>query len=416
MSRCLAGVRWPALALLLVPWCAAADGIAPGGLRGVWLTRSADTAGRGALRAGLYSSWHALDDTVSGHHVVVLTPLQIGFGVADELELGFELPVRGLFTTGEVADLVEPSSQLGFGDLVASGKLALPLPWRRLRLGALGSASLPTGSRSRGMSSESTDLEVGGAVTLDLTALESFVPARLHFNLTYRWNRNETRGVGLAPWDQITAGGFWPPAYPPSGTDPEANDHLLYRVGLEFETRRMVLGSEFAYDDSPGIDGAEALDHPVRLAESATVKLAAGLDVTGVVEISLQDEDFPAVFPRLPPWRLSLGVVYRSTLGMGDGDRDGVPDKRDACPDRVEDFDGFEDEDGCPDLDNDFDGVPDDRDLAPDLDEDRDGFEDEDGRPDLDNDGDGIRDADDACPNRAEDYDGIADADGCPET
>lgn len=65
--------------------------------------------------------------------------------------------------------------------------------------------------------------------------------------------------------------------------------------------------------------------------------------------------------------------------------------------------------------DRDADGVPDDIDKCPDDPEDMDGFEDADGCPDLDNDKDGIRDADDLCPNDAEDKDGIKDEDGCPE-
>jgi len=48
-----------------------------------------------------------------------------------------------------------------------------------------------------------------------------------------------------------------------------------------------------------------------------------------------------------------------------DRDDDGVADDRDHCPDRPEDFDGFEDDDGCPDPDNDGDGVADGQDDCP---------------------------------------------------
>jgi outer membrane protein OmpA-like peptidoglycan-associated protein len=47
--------------------------------------------------------------------------------------------------------------------------------------------------------------------------------------------------------------------------------------------------------------------------------------------------------------------------------------------------------------------------------EDIDKFEDEDGCPDLDNDNDGIADVDDKCPNEAEVYNGYKDKDGCPD-
>lgn len=50
------------------------------------------------------------------------------------------------------------------------------------------------------------------------------------------------------------------------------------------------------------------------------------------------------------------------------------------------------------------------------LEEDIDGFEDDDGCPDLDNDQDTILDVDDACPNDPETFNGINDHDGCPDS
>ena len=100
---------------------------------------------------------------------------------------------------------------------------------------------------------------------------------------------------------------------------------------------------------------------------------------------------------------------------LGDADGDGILDPSDQCPNDPEDFDQFEDEDGCPDLDNDRDGVPDVDDQCPLDPEDRDSFEDEDGCPDPDNDEDGILDVDDRCPDDPEDVDGFEDEDGCPD-
>jgi len=154
----------------------------------------------------------------------------------------------------------------------------------------------------------------------------------------------------------------------------------------------------------------------------------------------------------------TLGLVFN--LGAPrDSDNDGIPDKYDGDPARAEDFDGFEDADGIPDVDNDQDGIPDysdqarnepedhdgfqDNDGAPDPDndgdgildvndkmpgtdasiaagiltmEDVDGFQDEDGAPDPDNDGDGIPDTEDKCPNEAETVNGYQDEDGCPDS
>lgn len=48
-----------------------------------------------------------------------------------------------------------------------------------------------------------------------------------------------------------------------------------------------------------------------------------------------------------------------------DADGDLLQDVVDKCPQNPEDVDGFEDQDGCPELDNDRDGVPDAMDKCP---------------------------------------------------
>jgi len=100
---------------------------------------------------------------------------------------------------------------------------------------------------------------------------------------------------------------------------------------------------------------------------------------------------------------------------IDDRDGDGIRDADDQCPDVAEDKDGFEDTDGCVDNDHDHDGIDNDADKCPTDAEDKDNFEDEDGCPDLDNDKDGIADKDDKCPTDAEDKDAFQDDDGCPE-
>ncbi len=97
------------------------------------------------------------------------------------------------------------------------------------------------------------------------------------------------------------------------------------------------------------------------------------------------------------PVRGTLAVAWAPR--KHDADDDGVLDKNDECPEFKEDRDGFEDNDGCPDIDNDGDGVKDADDKCDGLKEDMDGFQDDDGCPDPDNDEDGIPDVDDHCPN-----------------
>jgi outer membrane protein OmpA-like peptidoglycan-associated protein len=117
-----------------------------------------------------------------------------------------------------------------------------------------------------------------------------------------------------------------------------------------------------------------------------------------------------------PDFRAFIGFIFEPSIGDRDGD--GIKDDVDQCPDDPEDFDGFKDEDGCPDPDNDNDGIPDVDDRCINIPEDRDGDHDEDGCPeggDGDRDGDGILDSKDKCPDDPEDKDGFEDQDGCPD-
>ena len=117
-----------------------------------------------------------------------------------------------------------------------------------------------------------------------------------------------------------------------------------------------------------------------------------------------------------PDLRAFLGIIFEPNIG--DRDHDGIKDDVDKCPDDPEDFDDFEDADGCPDPDNDQDGILDVDDQCPNEPEDKDGYQDEDGCPEgneLDRDGDGILDKDDECPDDPEDKDEFQDEDGCPD-
>lgn len=109
-------------------------------------------------------------------------------------------------------------------------------------------------------------------------------------------------------------------------------------------------------------------------------------------------------------------VVVVKAPEIGDRDGDGIKDDIDKCPDVPENYNGYLDDDGCPDdPDSDGDGIPDSKDSCPNLPEDKDSYLDDDGCPDPDNDADGILDKNDKCPTEPEDPDGYEDGDGCPE-
>jgi outer membrane protein OmpA-like peptidoglycan-associated protein len=100
----------------------------------------------------------------------------------------------------------------------------------------------------------------------------------------------------------------------------------------------------------------------------------------------------------------------------GDKDGDGYPDNTDKCPEQPENFQGYQDDDGCPDdPDTDLDGIADSKDACELLPEDVDTYLDNDGCPDVDNDLDGIVDLKDQCKMEPEDPDAHKDDDGCPD-
>ncbi len=153
------------------------------------------------------------------------------------------------------------------------------------------------------------------------------------------------------------------------------------------------------------------------------------------------DNDKDNVLDPLDKCPNTPGPAENEGCPYGDRDQDAVNDHDDECPDQPEDKDGDRDADGRPDIDADKDGIEDctpgcpikgaealaaaaadggvsaasvalmcdacERDP-----EDKDGFDDADGCPDVDNDKDGILDAADACPN----VPGPLENKGCPRT
>jgi outer membrane protein OmpA-like peptidoglycan-associated protein len=154
------------------------------------------------------------------------------------------------------------------------------------------------------------------------------------------------------------------------------------------------------------------LNFGIKYLISPVIALNTSIGIHFLQHDNLDDLKAGDHFDVFSDFNLGISFVIGNT---GDVDRDGIPASKDKCPDAPEDFDGFEDEDGCPDPDNDNDGIPDIIDPCPNLAEDFDGYEDSDGCPDSDNDKDGIPDNIDQCPDEPEDFDGYLDSDGCPD-
>ncbi|MBZ0238618.1 MAG: OmpA family protein [Deltaproteobacteria bacterium] len=187
---------------------------------------------------------------------------------------------------------------------------------------------------------------------------------------------------------------------------------LFGRVGVMTDPDPMMATADLGWEERP----AELLASTVyRLSETLSLEGGAGMGL---------DSGYGA-----PPFRVLAAMRWTERKKPepppppppptpeppGDTDGDGILDPDDQCVTEAEDQDGFEDENGCPDLDDDQDGIPDATDQCKLDPEDQDGFEDENGCPDPDNDQDGILDTADGCPMEAEDLDGFEDENGCPE-
>jgi OOP family OmpA-OmpF porin len=155
----------------------------------------------------------------------------------------------------------------------------------------------------------------------------------------------------------------------------------------------------------------------------ATIEIDQGFFPRAKDHLQIAQANAHAAYDLSPPQKCAERGFEEPVAAPGDRDGDGILDNVDKCPDEPENYNGYQDEDGCPDdPDTDGDGIPDSRDqciLAP---EDKDGYQDSDGCPDPDNDLDTVPDEKDkdpttgkSCANDPEDPDGFEDADGCPD-
>ncbi|MBL0195227.1 MAG: OmpA family protein [Myxococcales bacterium] len=206
--------------------------------------------------------------------------------------------------------------------------------------------------------------------------------------------------------------------------------HQQSTTALDLRDGRFVDGQRVTYGLGVSMRVAEPVDlvadtYGTFLLGNADSAVKPSNEVTGGLKIFIERNSYLMLGagPRYTKGfeaadvRAFVGFIFEPSIGDRDGD--GIKDDLDKCPDEKEDFDDFEDEDGCPEPDNDHDGIPDVKDRCPNVPEDKDGDEDEDGCPeppkDGDRDRDGIPDSRDKCPDDPEDKDGFEDQDGCPE-
>lgn len=405
------------------------------------------TPGAGVFSTAAWASYAyrpiALRDAATGSSTLrpvserLTLDLTANLGIGARTAVGVALPVALLQTgsTGlpSAASTVDRAPRTAIGDLMLTGKRSL-VDNRDggLGLAALATVALPSGSRQSFLGEGS--LALAAHLVADYNMKLVGFSASLGFR-TRTENRTwpEASAGGVRRGEEIPwAAGVWlkPFFFGKPFADRQQWEVAAHGWVPAGPVAPFGLGREGARQLSPVV---VSLSDRLDLGRHRDAFLLAGAQVGASDAVGV-----PAVAATL-----AVGWSPRNH----DLDGDGVDDVVDQCPEIPEDRDGFEDSDGCPDLDDDDDGVLDDEDRCPRVKglettdpnhngcpvHDRDGDGVPDGRdacPDIagsespvatrngcpaDRDGDGIADHADQCASEPEDRDGYKDDDGCPD-
>jgi outer membrane protein OmpA-like peptidoglycan-associated protein len=360
--------------------------------------------GLGLLRAGSPDDRALVDSYISG-------ALQANVGIANLLVIGAQLPIqlvsgpgRPLGSAGDSAhpfngigrNLYNPSNTglnyQGLGDITVHAKLR----WLRAEYFPVGLAIIVQGGFNPQAGWRNFAGEPSGFV---------WPSAALEWRPARRWRVDLNLGarIPFAGGSEIRRQNGPGTTYGPSltygaGVSWRAIDVLDLVAETYGQAYLTGLGDVPASLPMEGVLGAK-----VFVQRNSYLMFGAG---TRLVPGGFAAADF----------RAFVGIIFEPSIGDTDGD--GYRDDVDQCITDPEDFDNFQDDDGCSDPDNDRDGLLDVDDQCPIIPEDRDGDQDQDGCPEgqeSDRDGDGILDQADRCADEPEDRDGFQDQDGCPD-
>ena len=415
-----------AVALLLAPRAAlAADPVPSLDLRGFRapvdpssgvFVQPADAPDTGEWNVGVWLSYAHRPITLRSaktgevaHSVIshqVTSDLVASVGLWHRLQLGLDLPVL-LYQTGDapgaaarraIGEYVVPAQ--AFGDLGLYAKLTIVRP----TAGELGGFALALDERLTFPTGDTSSFLGEGAIsnTARLLAEYRLMVFGVHGALGFKVRGHQQDfGCGAVGLGDCTS---------------RLGHELPFGLGLSFRPELLGIDPKGRMTWFLEMNGhlpvspmAPFTSSPAALVQlDAAARIAVGADVSVLagVQTALQNGLGGA------PVRALVSVSWAPRSHDQDGDK--ILDEVDQCPDLAEDRDGFQDEDGCPDLDNDGDEIPDAQDKCPTVAEDKDGFEDADGCPEKDNDQDRIPDVEDGCPNEAGTPNPDAKKNGCP--
>jgi len=438
-SRTLRRVLVQAALCLLCLCGPASSAINHNGETGLLRMPTAEVVYPGTMALSLFSESHGPDDKYA--------PAFPGALLLDQhlaLTYGFNPYFECAAATQVHTDKVDnASSETSIGDSRVSAKLIYP-PYEHRKefdLAAIFALNIPSGSKQTGLfrrhvyyaedlkfSSGDLLLEFLFPFMVNFTQIGKGSPFKLHFMFGADFTTTSaTQNMYQAAVGLEYIAKPWLSAFSEISGETKAKktlspemDPLWVTGGLAFTVRQFQIkaGGEYLVSSGSAFQDQEIREQIYKT--GLYPRAGAFVSVTLSGQLISQDTDHDGIDDlkdKCPNAAEDLdGFEDADGCPDLDNDKDGIPDLQDKCPNSPEDMDGFEDADGCPDTDNDRDGVPDSVDKCPNAPEDIDGFQDSDGCPDVDNDKDGIPDLQDKCPNAAEDLDGFEDADGCPDT
>ncbi|MCL2723201.1 MAG: thrombospondin type 3 repeat-containing protein [Polyangiaceae bacterium] len=324
------------------------------------IVEPAMTPGPGVYSFGGYASYayrplilHANDTTYRIVKHATGFDAVANLGIGKRFAVGADVPLI-LYQTGGLPPAVSdkvPATAMGDIGLTMKGTF-VPNESGGFGLAGIGLVTLPTGGRSSFASDGS--VTVGARIIAEYTLLIAAVQASLGYTL-----RTDHR-----TWPGSDIGGY------------RFGDEIPWSIGFMFRPgilgvdpgnrQRWEIAAHGSVPAGPvgpfgaGDPGSAALS-PALLGVSDRVELGHYRDAFVLVgaEVGLNQ---------------AIGVpVFRGIVSVGwaprdhDMDHDGIPDDVDGCPEIPEDKDGFEDSDGCPDIDNDEDGILDKDDACPNV-------------------------------------------------
>src|SRR5450755_4025313 len=330
------------------------------------------------------------------------------YGIANKAIVGVSIPVN-LMTGDEAYDIGPNGGQYSSAQLDAQklsclalhGKLRLTRVDRGIGLAVLVQAGVPLTSAARDLGADPKAWYWPQVIVENQFGSERRFKVGVNLGYRAHGGKDSKFENDVTGKSQLKEGTF------------EASNLGTYSLGLSY---RVLDALDLVGETYASYQLAGESDSKQKLSEEFVGGIKLFVEDNSYLMMGAGSRAFSTGF-EAANLRMVLGFVYEPSIGDRDGD--GYKDDQDQCPDEPEDFDGFKDEDGCPDPDNDNDGILDVNDRCPNVPEDFDGDHDEDGCPDIskdgDRDGDGIPDSKDKCPDDPEDKDGFQDEEGCPD-